>query len=278
MLGVVATAADAMPDTLPDASAATATASNVSGAAGLPMATKNPARIAAATGMQTNFHGLLAVVAPLGGDEWLGGDGAMAVSTLQPTAVCHALASEHQPAHSSTSPRPPSQSLTIPSAGAPLGGEVTICVDGDSGTVPLDPPTLQSTAAYHGPASKRQTARTSDPPRPPPQHTTHHHHAPMGGDFACTLALDARPLALGLSPPYPRLSPLPSAPQTGSPHTTRNTRFAAASSSFMDPSHNTTPAGPALPCCTMLAATVGSPEGAGSTWIGPVQTPSWRAG
>ena len=118
MLGVVATAADAMPDTLPDASAATATASNVSGAAGLPMATKNPARIAAATGMQTNFHGLLALVVPLGGDEWLGGDSAMAVSTLQPTAVCHALASEHQPAHSNTPPRPPSQSLTIPSAGA----------------------------------------------------------------------------------------------------------------------------------------------------------------
>ena len=118
MLGVVATAADAMPDTLPDASAATATASNVSGAAGLPMATKNPARIAAATGMQTNFHGLLALVVPLGGDEWLGGDGAMAVSTLQPTAVCHALASEHQPAHSNAPPRPPSQSLTIPSTGA----------------------------------------------------------------------------------------------------------------------------------------------------------------
>ena len=174
--------------------------------------------------------------------------------------------------------RLPSLSPSLLQALAPLGGEVTVCVDVDSGTVPLDPPTLQSTAAYHGPASKRQTARTSDPPRPPPQHTTHHHHAPLGGDFACTLALGARPLALGLSPPYPRLSPLPSAPQTGSPHTTRNTRFAAASSSVMDPSHNTTPAGPALPCCTMLAATVGSPEGAGSTWIGPVQTPSWRAG
>jgi hypothetical protein len=188
MLNAAAAAADAMPDTCSNSVTAIATTAVVSAAPDLPHAESRPTVRDATTGA----HAIpSALAAPMGGDEWLGGD---TPPMLQFTTACNGLASEHQPAQPNDLPRPPFQPLTTTAADAPMGGDLIMPMAGDKRPDDDAPPVPHSTAARNDLTTERQPAQPGDPPRPPPQPlTTTAAGAPLGGDRVAPLGGDEWP-------------------------------------------------------------------------------------
>ena len=156
MLNAAAAAADAMPDTCSNSVTAIVTTAVVSAAPDLPHAESRPTVRDATTGA----HAIpSALAAPMGGDEWLGGD---TPPMLQFTTACNGLASEHQPAQPNDLPRPPFQPLTTTAADAPMGGDLIMPMAGDKRPDDDAPPVPHSTAARNDLTTERQPAQPGD--------------------------------------------------------------------------------------------------------------------